>query len=75
MSKISPNIDLIRLKSEGEPCYFTLQTNAVLSEEDIQKLTALGGELKYDNGMTALIVLPPDKLEEFVQIETVISAR
>lgn len=41
--------------------------------EEIRKLKDLGGELKYDGGLSALIIIPPTKLEEFCQLETVLS--
>lgn len=69
--KINAKVDLNSL----EESYFTLRLSAPLTVEEIQKLTALGGKLKYDNGNMALITILPTKLEEFVQIESIIEAR
>jgi hypothetical protein len=49
-----------------EPHIFTLRLNCALTTEEIQKLTELGGVLKYDNGLMAIIHILPEKLDEFV---------
>lgn len=69
--KIKPGIDLNSL----EESYFTLRLHNPLTPDEIQKLTNLGGKLKYDNGNMAIITILPTKLEEFVQLETIIDAR
>jgi len=68
MSKIKATFDPNSL----EPTHFKLFLTTSLSPEDIQKLNELGGELKYDGGLTALISIPAFKIEEFAQIETVL---
>lgn len=68
--KITARVDLNSL----EPSFFYLRLPAPLTPEEIQKLTALGGLLKYDNGNIAHITIPPTQLEEMlVQLESVIS--
>jgi hypothetical protein len=59
-----------------EPSYFTLRITTPLTTEEIQKLTDLGGTLQYDNGLMALIVIPPVRLNEFAEnIESIIEIR
>jgi hypothetical protein len=69
MSKIkTTKVDLTSL----EPTHFNLVLSTSFSPEEIQKLNELGGELKYDGGLTALITIPAVRIEEFAQIESVL---
>lgn len=68
MSKIKTDVDL----SSSEPTIFKLFMETSLSPEEIKKLKALGGELRYDGGLMAIIIIPPAKLEEFSKIESII---
>ena len=55
-----------------EPTIFKLVLETSLTPEEVHKLKELGGELRYDGGLTAIIVIPPSKIEEFSQIDSII---
>jgi hypothetical protein len=57
-------------KRPDELVAFTLRTNTVLTEE-MDLLTAWGGKLLYDNGMTAVVCIPVERVNDLAEWEIV----
>jgi hypothetical protein len=51
-------------KRPDELVTLRLRINMVLSDDEFQMLTALGGRLLYENGMMALLHLPVAKVND-----------
>ena len=65
-------------KMQGKPpdelVTFTLQTSTVLVEK-MDLLTAWGGKLLYDNGMTAVVRIPVGRVNDLAEWRIVYSIR
>ena len=59
--------------NSSEHEFFKLRTTSPLTAQEVEKLNKLGGDLKYDNGLMALILIPPNRLNEFIDgIESIL---
>lgn len=52
-----------------------LRTNVVLSDDEVQMLTAWGARLLYDNGCMVLLCVPVFRVNELALWESVIEVR
>ena len=50
----------------------TIRLSSPLTKDEINSLSADGGELMYDNGTMAVIKIKPVNLGEFLKIESVV---
>lgn len=62
-------------KNPDELVLLTLRTNVVLSDVEIQMLTASGGRLLYDNGCMAILNLPVGKVNDIAVWDSVVEVR
>jgi len=62
-------------KRPDEVVTLKLRTNVVLSDVEIQLLTAWGGKLLYDNGCMAILNLPVGKVDDIAAWECVVEVR
>lgn len=53
----------------------TLRTNVVLSDVEIQTLTAWNGKLLYDNGCMVILNLPVGRVNDIAAWDSVVEVR